>query len=131
MAPSVSRHGTRARARSKSPISVSRVRRCGRCGASGGAFQLKFEINPPINCLKGGTPPAWNSSAEPDLILWSQTEARSLAAKCGIRPDSLILGSSAAALFMANKSVAAERALLANLQNTAPTFEDAAVTFIG
>jgi major capsid protein E len=100
-------------------------------GDEGGDFQLKFEINDPIACTVGGTPPAWNTTPEIDLITWLQTEARALAGKCGIRPDTLILGSSAAASFMANPSVAAERALLAYLQNTSPVFEDTATTFIG
>jgi Phage major capsid protein E len=34
-------------------------------GDEGGDFQIKFEISPLIDCLKGGTPPAWNSSLSP------------------------------------------------------------------
>jgi Phage major capsid protein E len=100
-------------------------------GDEGGDFQLKFEINDPIACTSGGTPPAWNTTPEIDLITWLQTEARALAGKCGMRPDTLICGSMAAALFMANKSVQAERQIIAFNAVPGPTFEDQAVTFIG
>jgi hypothetical protein len=100
-------------------------------GDEGGDFQIKFEINPPVACTVGGTPPAWNTTPEIDLITWLQTEARALAAKCGIRPDTLICGSTAAALFMADKSVQAERQIIAFNAVPGPVFEDQAVTFIG
>jgi len=100
-------------------------------GDEGGDFHLKFEINPPVTCTVGGTPPAWNTTPEIDLITWLQTEARALAAKCGIRPDTLICGSLAAAIFMSNKAVQAERQIIAFNAVPGPVFEDQAVTFIG
>jgi Phage major capsid protein E len=48
-----------------------------------------------------------------------------------IRPDTLILGSQAASIFASNKSVQAERNLMAYTQMTAPQYQDAAVTFLG
>ena len=66
-----------------------------------------------------------------NLITWLQEEARALAAKSGIRPDTLVCGSKAAATFMSNEAVVTERQLPAFTQDTAPTYEDAAVTFIG
>ena len=64
-------------------------------------------------------------------MAWLTDQARKLAAKCGVRPDTLILGSSAARAFMANPAVMRERTLLANIQDTSPEFEDRAVAFIG
>jgi Phage major capsid protein E. len=100
-------------------------------GDEGGDFQIKFVINPPIACTIGGTPPAWNTTPEIDLITWLQTEARALAGKCGMRPDTLILGSAAAAIFMSNKAVQDERHIIALNAVPGPVFEDQAVTFIG
>jgi hypothetical protein len=98
-------------------------------GDEGGEFQLKFTINPPIQCGDVNAPPVWD--ADMDLITWLQDQARALAAKCGIRPDTLILGSQAASIFASNKSVQAERNLMAYTQMTAPQYQDAAVTFLG
>jgi hypothetical protein len=48
-------------------------------------------------------------STLPDLVQWLTDEARKLAQKAGTRPDTLILGSSAARAFMANPGVQRER----------------------
>ena len=93
-----------------------------------GRLTLKFEINPPI-ALSGAD--AWDAATAPDVIAWLHAQARQLAAKCGVRPDTLILGPGAAAAFLANPSVMRERQLLAYIKDTAPELEDAATTFIG
>jgi hypothetical protein len=89
---------------------------------------LTYEINPPI-ALTGAD--AWDATSAPDLVAWLTDQARRLAAKCGVRPDVLILGASAARAFLSNAAVMRERTLLANLVDTSPEFEDAATTFIG
>jgi len=38
-------------------------------GDDDGEFKITFEVNPPITCLVGGDPPAWNT-ADVNLITW-------------------------------------------------------------
>jgi hypothetical protein len=98
-------------------------------GDGGAKFEIKFTINPPIQCGDANMPPVWD--ADMDLITWLKDKARALAAKCGQRPDTLIMGSRASSIFSSNKSVEAERTLMAYTQNMVPEYEDAAVTFVG
>jgi hypothetical protein len=53
-------------------------------GDEGSEFQLKFTINPPIQCGAVDAPPVWDANM--DLITWLGDQARALAAKWGSGP---------------------------------------------